>query len=105
MLFKVAETDDIGSGQIAAVQLDGRELAICRIGKEFFAFDGSCTHQYAPLADGWLEDYHITCPLHGARFDVRSGKVVSLPAMEDLQTYQVVIQGKDVLVRIEDLEE
>ena len=62
---------------------------------EFYAIADLCSHDDGPLGDGDLEDHEIICPRHGARFDVRTGKVLSLPAVEDISAYPVrCIDGK-----------
>ena len=60
-----------------------------------------CTHATGLLADGWVEDGAIECPLHQARFDIRTGKALCEPATEDLRTYPVKIEGADVLIDLE----
>ena len=59
------------------------------------------THAYARLSDGWLDGITIECPLHAARFDIRTGAVLDPPATEDLKTYPVRIVGDDIQVKIE----
>ena len=60
-----------------------------------------CTHATGLLADGWVEDGEIECPLHQARFDIRTGKALCEPATEDLRTYPVKVEGGDVLIDLE----
>lgn len=55
-----------------------------------------CTHAYALLSDGWLDGYEIECPLHGARFDVRTGAALTSPAETALATYPVRVAGDAV---------
>ena len=70
----------------------------------FWATDDRCTHDGGQLVAGRLEGYTIICPRHGARFDIRTGEVLSRPASVDLAVHEVKVQGEDVLVRIsEDL--
>lgn len=71
----------------------GRSVLLCRVGKAFFAVDALCTHEAFSLADGTLEGGVVTCPMHGARFDVRTGKVRALPATTPLRTYPVEVRG------------
>jgi 3-phenylpropionate/trans-cinnamate dioxygenase ferredoxin subunit len=59
---------------------------------EIFAIDDTCSHQDASLADGWLEDCEIECPLHSSRFDLRTGAVDAPPARLPVRTHEVVIQ-------------
>lgn len=78
---------------------DGREIAVFRVGAEFFAVANNCTHARAALSDGPLEGYEVECPLHGARFDIRSGRVVTPPASRPLRCYEVRIAGGRVWIR------
>ena len=76
-------------------------IALYRIGEEVFATEGMCTHAEGLLADGWVEDGAIECPLHQARFDIRTGKALCAPATEDLRTYPVKVEAGDVLIDLE----
>ncbi|MCW4465681.1 bifunctional 3-phenylpropionate/cinnamic acid dioxygenase ferredoxin subunit [Glutamicibacter sp. MNS18] len=60
----------------------------------FYALQDECTHEVASLSDGWIEDCEVECPLHASRFDLRTGKVLCLPAYVDARTYKVeVVDG------------
>ena len=78
--------------------MSGQPVALYRIGDSVYATDGMCTHAAGLLADGFLEDGEIECPLHQARFDIRTGKALCEPAIENLRTYPVKVQGGDVLI-------
>ena len=68
---------DVAEGQVHAVRVGGREIALYHLpGGDIRATDNICTDEYAQLSDGWLEDGCIECPLHAARFDVRTGKAL-----------------------------
>ena len=97
---KAARVCDVQAGQVRAIDVAGRRLALCRVGEEFYAVDNVCTHDDGPLADGTLEDHQIECPRHGARFDVRTGGVKCLPAVLPIQSYPVKIEGPDVWVQM-----
>jgi anthranilate 1,2-dioxygenase large subunit len=98
---RVARLDALGDGNVIGVEIDGTPIALYRIGDEIFATDGMCTHATGLLADGWVEDGQIECPLHQARFDIRTGKALCAPATEDLRTYPVKVEGGDVLIDLE----
>ena len=97
----VAKTSEIPVGQFKPVQVQGKSLLICHPLEGFFAVDDTCTHDDGPLADGWLDGAAIECPRHGARFDVRTGKVLCLPAAVDIGSYPVRIEGGDLQVRLD----
>jgi nitrite reductase/ring-hydroxylating ferredoxin subunit len=80
--------------------VDGRRIALCNVDGEFFAIDDVCTHAYASLADGYIEGDQVECPLHGACFDIRTGKVKSAPASVDLKTYPVKVEGDRIKVGV-----
>jgi nitrite reductase/ring-hydroxylating ferredoxin subunit len=98
---KVASVADVAEGQVHAVRVGQREIALYHLpGGEFRATDNICTHEYAQLSDGWLEDGCIECPLHAARFDIRTGKALCAPAETDLQVFELKVEGGDLLLRI-----
>lgn len=66
----------------------------------FYAVEVWCSHQRVSLINGDLEDYELMCPLHGACFDIRSGKHLSLPAVRPIKSYKVKVDGEDVLVKV-----
>lgn len=99
---KVASTSDIDENEALQVIVSGKEIAIINLGGEFFALDDICTHAYASMADGYIEGDCIECPLHGAQFNIRTGKVATPPATEDLTPYEVKIDGDDILVGVPD---
>lgn len=97
---RVAATGELTEDEPLAVVVEGRKIALYLSGGEFFATDNVCTHAYALLSDGFQEDGCIECPLHQARFDIRTGKALCAPATVDLATYPVKVEGEDLLVGI-----
>jgi 3-phenylpropionate/trans-cinnamate dioxygenase ferredoxin subunit len=97
---RIASTGQLEDDQAMSVVVDGRKIALYRSEGEFFATDDVCTHAYALLSDGFLEDGCIECPLHQARFDIRTGKALCEPATEDVATYPVRVEGDDIYVGI-----
>lgn len=98
--IEVAKRDEIAPGQAKAVTVDDLMLALVNLDGEFFVVDNICTHAFAVLTEGPLVDGQLQCPLHGARFDVRTGAVTAPPAWEALRTYEVRVEGDAVLVRV-----
>jgi len=82
--------------------VDGRAIALFNVGGTFYAIDDVCTHDGGPLAEGDLVGNEIECPRHGARFDVRTGKPLCMPAIEPVTTHQVVVKGDEVFLVIQD---
>ena len=101
MSHVVARASEIPIGQFKPVQVQGRRLLVCHTAKGFYAVDDTCTHDDGPLADGWLDDTAIECPRHGARFDVRTGKVLCLPAAVPIRSYPVQVDGDEIKVNVE----
>lgn len=97
---EVAKQGDIAPGQARAVEIDGRMIAVVNLDGEFHAIDNICTHAYALLTDGPIVGCEIQCPLHAARFDIRTGAVTAPPAYEALEVYEVRLDGDAVLVKV-----
>jgi apoptosis-inducing factor 3 len=100
---KVASLNDFGDRDVIGVEVADTPIALFRLGNEVHATSGTCTHQFALLADGFVEaaDGSIECPLHQALFDIRSGKALCAPATEDLKVYPVRVDGSDIFVDVE----
>jgi nitrite reductase/ring-hydroxylating ferredoxin subunit len=98
---KVANVDDIPSGEAMQVEVGGQPCALVRADGQVFCVHDICTHEHAHLSEGFVEGFEIECPLHGSIFDVRTGEVKSLPATEDLKTFNVKVEGGDVLVEVD----
>ncbi|MGH2515053.1 MAG: Rieske (2Fe-2S) protein, partial [Ktedonobacterales bacterium] len=94
----VARLDDIAPGELLRVEAEGRLICLANVDGAIYAVDDDCTHISGPLDQGELEGCVLTCPLHLARFDVRTGKVLRGPARDDLPTYRVRVEGSDILV-------
>lgn len=97
----VANADDIDEEDVIQVDVAGRILAIYRLEDGFYATDGICTHAQACLADGFVMDGFIECPLHQGRFDIKTGKAKSPPASENLRTYDLKIEDSRILVHLD----
>ena len=102
---KVAEVDEIEEGQMMAVEVDGEPVCLANVYGEICAFTDNCTHISGPLSEGDLENEVVTCPWHGAQFNVRTGKVVRGPARQDILTYPVRVEGQSILIRLPEEEE
>ena len=96
----VAKASEIPVGQVKPVVVEGKALLICHTADGFYAIDDTCTHDDGPLADGWLEGDAIECPRHGARFDVKTGKVLCLPAAVPITSYPVKVEGEEIKVNV-----
>jgi len=98
---KVAQVSDIAAGEVRVFEIEGEDIALCNIDGEIYAIADLCTHDDGPLGQGHLHGDQIECPRHGARFDVRSGKALTLPAVVPIPTFEVKIEGDEVLVNVD----
>ena len=103
-VVKLATLRELPDNSVRAVEYGGQRIAIYRIGDSVYATTDICSHEYAELSDGYLDpdDCTIECPLHGSRFDICTGAVLSLPAYEPIMVYPVQVVGDDVLVELPD---
>jgi 3-phenylpropionate/trans-cinnamate dioxygenase ferredoxin subunit len=94
---KVTDVPDPGK---LVVEVEDRIVALFHLDGEFWALDDLCTHDGGTLADGELEGFSIICPRHGARFDVRTGQALTMPATKATAAHEVKVEGNDVFVRL-----
>ena len=97
---RVAHVSDIPPGQGAVVEVDGKEIAVFNLGGEYYAIGNTCTHRGGPLGEGNLRGKVVTCPWHGAQFDVTSGEVVSPPAPTGEPSYPTRVEDGGVWVQV-----
>ena len=95
---KGAKTDEIVAGQGKMVEVSGKKIALFNVENSFYAIDDMCTHRGGPLSEGSLDGKEVTCPWHGAIYDVTSGEVLSSPAPQGVARYDVRVEGSDVEV-------
>jgi len=100
--IKLATKSDIVDGGKILVEAEDRLVILSRIGDDFFCIDDVCTHDGGTLSDGEHEGCIIECPRHGAKFDIRTGKVISMPATQNTAAHEVKVDGEDILVKIND---
>lgn len=95
---RVAEASDVASGKVKVCEVQGRRIALCNVDGTFHAIDDVCTHDGGPLGEGDLDGHQIECPRHGARFDVRTGRALTLPAVAAVRSYPVLVEDGVVKV-------
>jgi len=95
---RVAKVSEIAPGSTRRVVVDSVEILLCNVDGKIYAIEDVCTHDGGPLDQGELEGERVVCPRHGATFDVRTGDALTLPAVIPLQTFEVSVQGDDILV-------
>lgn len=96
-----AKLEQVPPGQCWLAMIGQQRIAIYNVDGELYATDDVCTHDEASLCEGTLDGDVIECPLHGARFNVRTGAVLALPAVVPVETFPVKVEGGEVKVRVE----
>lgn len=99
----VGNEDDVQEGQPLRVEVEGTPIAIFLAQGELYAIGDTCTHEEFSLADGEMVDnYTVECALHGARFDIRTGRALSLPATGTAGSYPVWVEDGVIKVEVEE---
>ena len=100
----VAPLADFGPGSVKIVTLGWTSIGVYNCGGELFALEDRCSHDDGPLCEGeWEEDTcRVICPRHGSAFDLRSGRALSLPEFQPVETYPVMVE--DGVVKVEVVE-
>jgi 3-phenylpropionate/trans-cinnamate dioxygenase ferredoxin component len=99
---RVASFEEIPPGEVLAVEAGGRRICLARVEDVVYAFEDQCSHREFLLSSGELdpEEHSITCEWHGARFDIRSGKALSLPATRPVRVFPCRVDQGDVFVEV-----
>ena len=96
---QVAAVSEIAPGGRKSILVDDVPALLIRIGDEYFAIEDVCSHDGQPLTNGPLSNCSITCPRHGARFDLRTGQPQCMPAIEPIETFEVQVRDGGIYVR------
>ena len=96
----VADRSSVEIGSVIAVKAGDVDIALYNIDGQFYATHNVCTHAHALLSDGWLEGDIIECPLHGGRFEAKTGKGLGAPVTCDIKTFPVRIEGDAIQVKV-----
>jgi 3-phenylpropionate/trans-cinnamate dioxygenase ferredoxin subunit len=98
---KVGTKADFKDGTLTGVQVNGLAVCVAHAAGGFYAFADRCTHAEAMLSRGDLEDgEEVVCPLHGARFSIKTGAALTPPAVKPVKTFAVKVEGENVFVEI-----
>ncbi|MEK7595664.1 MAG: non-heme iron oxygenase ferredoxin subunit [Patescibacteria group bacterium] len=97
--IKIANKKDIKANSMKTFVVNGQKLLVANLNGSFYAISNICTHEEGVLSEGQLvNDCCVECPLHGASFDLKTGAVKALPATEAVKTYEVRVDGEDLLI-------
>ena len=99
---RVADVSEIPDPGKQVVEVDDRLVVVFHVAGKFYCLDDVCTHDDGPLGEGALCGFEIACPRHGAKFDIRDGRALTMPATHATGSHEVKIEGNDILVRIHD---
>ena len=99
-LVGVAQVDRVPEGTMKAVSVQGVPVLIVKVEGEFYALSDKCTHYSGDLSQGKLKGIIVTCPRHGAQFDVTTGSQIKGPGDESVSVYKVKVEGKSIKVDI-----
>ena len=99
---RVARLSEIPDPGRKVVEIDDQLVVLLRVSGEVFAIDDVCTHDGGPLSEGELDDHTIACPRHGAKFDIRRGAALTMPATRPTKVHDVKVEGDEVFVRIKE---
>ena len=98
----IAAAGELADGEVRTFNVEGERVAVARAVGQLYAVQDLCSHDDGPLGDGELEDHAVVCPRHGAKFDVRTGAVVAMPAASPIATYPVMERDGRIHVGVED---
>ncbi|MBN1479053.1 non-heme iron oxygenase ferredoxin subunit [candidate division KSB1 bacterium] len=99
--IKVCEYKKLADGSMRTVSTKHGNIVVVREGDNIYALANECTHEEFPLSEGWIEDGCIHCAFHGAKFDLKTGEALSLPAYENIVTYPVRINDGMIEIKVE----
>lgn len=103
--FPVASVDELVPGERIFIDVNNEPVVIFQVGDQYYAIGDRCTHDNGPLGDGDLDGFAIICPRHGARFDIRSGKAILLPAVKDTPWYPTRVREGQIEIGISQKED
>jgi 3-phenylpropionate/trans-cinnamate dioxygenase ferredoxin component len=98
--IKVASTSEVTPGQAKMVEVEGKKIALFNVDGSIYAIDDTCTHRGGPLSQGVVAGKQVTCPWHGATFDVTTGDVLDPPAPNGVARYNVRLEGGNIEVEV-----
>lgn len=96
----ICPDNELQNGERLFVEIGELQIVLFNIAGSFFAIADLCSHDDGPLGDGDLDDHQVVCPRHGARFDIRTGQVLSLPASEDIPAFPVVVEEGQIKISV-----
>jgi 3-phenylpropionate/trans-cinnamate dioxygenase ferredoxin component len=99
---RVGKASDVPSGRAEVFDVEDRKIAVFRLEDAFYAIEDICTHDGGPLAEGEIEDDQVICPRHGARFNIKTGLALTMPAVTPVESYPVRVEGNELYIGLPD---
>jgi nitrite reductase/ring-hydroxylating ferredoxin subunit len=96
-----ATTDEITPDEGILVEVNGHPIALFEVDDEYYAISNTCTHRGGSLCDGMVTGTMVTCPLHGAAFDITTGDAMGPPASEPVQQYDIKVDGEEIRLAVD----
>ncbi len=100
VFIKAGSTGDLAPGQAKRIQVQGRTIALFNLGGTYHAIEDTCPHRGGPLSEGQVEGHVVTCPWHGAKFDVTTGAVTGPPARTGVTSFRIRVAGSDIEIEV-----
>ncbi len=98
---RIATIADVAPGSAKVIDADGRSIALFNVDGSFFALDNTCPHMGGALGEGTVVGDTVTCPWHGAEFNIKTGEVQSPPAASGVRSYPVSVEGDDIFIEFD----
>mgnify|MGYP003576058575 CR=1 FL=1 len=97
----VGKTSDIEEGKLVHITASGKELVVTKLDGSYYAFDNICTHAGAELHEGELSNSELTCPWHGAKWDIKTGSLISFPQkLKPLQSHRISVENDTLFIEV-----
>jgi 3-phenylpropionate/trans-cinnamate dioxygenase ferredoxin subunit len=94
--LSVAAVEELPSGDRLFIEVDDQEIVLFNVAGVYYAILDVCSHDDGPLGDGDLDGYEVSCPRHGAHFDIRTGEALSLPAVVDIPAFPTRVKDGQI---------
>ncbi|MEZ6063423.1 MAG: non-heme iron oxygenase ferredoxin subunit [Planctomycetaceae bacterium] len=92
MMERVIGTEELADGQRRSVEVDETPALVIRLGDDYYVVEDVCSHDGQPLTNGDIQNCAIVCPRHGARFDLKTGAALCMPATRPIRTFRTEIR-------------
>lgn len=98
--IKISEKKAFDTKNSISVDVKGQKVAVFKINEQYYGMSETCPHRGGPLSEGKLNGTIVTCPWHGAKFDVTTGKVMGPPAKSDVSCFKIFVDGDDIKIEL-----